>query len=282
MNIDEWFQEETQIPSLPHIFYEFKEAVDDPNRSFDDVAEIVSCDTGLTARMLKIVNSAFFGFPSQIETISHAIGIIGIQHLNDLVLSTVVMGCFKDIPSETIDMESFWKHSLACALTSKILATKMEVPNPERVFVSGLLHDIGRLIICSKASLETLKIFFLMNNQNLELQMAEREALGFDHADVGARLLKEWNLPKIHEEIIQYHHNPSQASTFPVECAIVHVADILVNSLELGTSGETVAQEFDEGASQKTNIQDESFRSLLVDEVEKQFDETFQLFFQPA
>jgi putative nucleotidyltransferase with HDIG domain len=282
MNIEELFQEETQIPSLPNIFYEFKEAVEDPNRTFDDVAEIVSLDPGLTARLLKIVNSAFYGFPSEIETISHAISIIGIQHLNDLVLSTVVMGCFKDIPAETIDMESFWKHSIACALTSKILAQKMETPSPERVFVAGLLHDIGRLIICSKASMETLKIFFLMNNQNLELHLAEREALGFDHSDVGARLMKQWGLPKIHEEIVNYHHKPSQASSFPDECAIVHTADILVNSLELGISGETVVQEFDEEASKRTNIQDESFRSLLVDEVKEKFDETFQLFFQPA
>ncbi len=282
MNIEELFKEENQIPTLPNVFYEFKEAVEDPNRSFDDVAEIVSHDTGLTARLLKIVNSAFFGFPSEIETISHAISIIGIQHLNDLVLSTVVMGCFKDIPSETIDMESFWKHSVACALTSKLLAEKIEIRNPERVFVAGLLHDIGRLIICSKASTETLKIFFLMNNQNLTLHLAETEALGFDHTDVGARLIQEWNLPHFHEDVVNCHHNPSQASSFPIECSIVHVADILVNSLELGTSGETVIQEFDEAASKRTNIHDESFRSLIVDEVKEKFDETFQLFFQPA
>jgi len=282
MNIEDLFQEENQIPSLPNIFYQFKEAVEDPNRSFDDVAEIVSHDTGLSARLLKIVNSAFFGFPSEIETISHAISIVGIQHLNDLVLSTVVMGCFKDIPAETIDMESFWKHSVACALTSKTLAEKIEIPNPERVFVAGLLHDIGRLIICSKASMETLKIFFLMNNQNLPLHLAETEALGFNHSDVGAKLIQEWGLPKIHEDIVGHHHNPNQASEFPIECSVVHVADILVNSLELGTSGETVIQEFDEEASKRTNIQDESFRSLLVDEVKEKFDETFQLFFQPA
>jgi putative nucleotidyltransferase with HDIG domain len=125
------------------------------------------------------------------------------------VLATVVMGCFKDIPAETIDMESFWKHSIACALTSKILAVKMEIPNPERAFVAGLLHDIGRLIICSKASMENLKIFFLMNNQNLELHIAEREALGVDHTDLGARLMKQWGLPKIHEQIVNCHHRPS-------------------------------------------------------------------------
>jgi putative nucleotidyltransferase with HDIG domain len=280
MSIDLLFEDETKIPSLPDIFYQFKKAVEDPNKSFDYIAEIVGHDTGLTARLLKIVNSAFFGFSSQVETISHATSIIGISQLNDLILSTVVMGCFKDIPPETINMESFWKHSVACALASKALAIEMESPNSEKVFISGLLHDIGRLIISLKAPKESLKIFSLMKDQGFELHLAEKQVLGFNHCEIGARLLNEWGLPNIHQEITAYHHTPNKASSFPVECAIVHCADILVNSLELGTSGETIIPEFDEEASKRTNIQDESFRSLLVDEVKEKFDETFQLFFQ--
>jgi putative nucleotidyltransferase with HDIG domain len=279
MSIDLLFENETKIPSLPDIFYQFKKAVDDPNKSFDYIANIVSHDTGLTARLLKIVNSAFYGFPSQVETISHATSIIGIERLNDLILSTVVMGCFKDIPPEAINMESFWKHSVACALASKALAIEMELPNSEKVFVSGLLHDIGRLIISCKAPKESLKIFSLMKDQKFELHLAEQEVLGFNHCEIGARLLKEWGLPNIHQEITAYHHAPNRASTFQLECAIVHCADILVNSLELGTSGETIIPEFDENAARITAIEEESFRSLITEKVEKQFDETFQLFF---
>jgi putative nucleotidyltransferase with HDIG domain len=279
MTINSWFEDETKIPTLPDIFYQFKKAVDDPNKSFDYIANIVSHDTGLSARMLRIVNSVFFGFSEQVETISHATGIIGVEQLNDLIVSTVVMGCFKDIPQEAIDMESFWKHSVACALASKTLAIEMEASNPERIFVAGLLHDIGRLIISYKAPEESQKIFSLMKEKSLELHLAEQEVLGFDHSELGARLLKEWSLPKIHQEIATYHHTPQKASSFQFECAIVHVADTLVNSLELGTSGETIISEFDEEACKKINIQDESFRSLLVEKIEKQFDETFQLFF---
>jgi putative nucleotidyltransferase with HDIG domain len=279
MSIDLWFENETKIPSLPDIFYQFKKAVDDPNKSFDYIADIVSHDTGLSARMLKIVNSVFFGFSSKVETISHATSIIGIEQLNDLILSTVVMGCFKDIPPEAIDMESFWKHSVACALASKTLAIEMELPNSEKVFISGLLHDIGRLIISLKAPKESLKIFSLMKDQDFELHLAEKKVLGFNHCEIGARLLKEWGLPNIHQEIIAYHHTPNKSSAFPVECAIVHCADILVNSLELGTSGEIILQEFDENAARITQIEEESFRSLIIEKVEKQFDETFQLFF---
>ncbi len=107
MDIQELFQDETTIPSLPEIFYQFKQAIDDPESSFEEIGEIISNDPGLTARLLKIVNSAFFGFPQQIETISHAIGIVGRDQLNDLVLSTVVIAQFKDIPQNLIDMNPF-------------------------------------------------------------------------------------------------------------------------------------------------------------------------------
>mgnify|MGYP002634655703 FL=1 len=138
MNIQELFQEDTQIPSLPEIFYQFKQAIDDPASSFDEIGEIVGNDPGLTARLLKIVNSAFFGFPQQIETISHAIGIIGREQLNDLVLSTVVMDQFKGVPQSSLNMESFWKHGIACGLSACNLALLKGETNSERFFVAGL------------------------------------------------------------------------------------------------------------------------------------------------
>lgn len=150
MDIQELFKDETTIPSLPEIFYQFKQAIDDPESSFEEIGEIISNDPGLTARLLKIVNSAFFAFPQQIETISHAIGIVGREQLNDLVLSTVVMAQFKDIPQNLIDMESFWRHSIACGLSARIIASQKREANPERFFVAGLLHDIGLVVMCNK------------------------------------------------------------------------------------------------------------------------------------
>ncbi|MBL4665135.1 MAG: HDOD domain-containing protein, partial [Nitrospinaceae bacterium] len=114
MVIQELFQDEIKVPSLPEVFYQFKQAVDDPESSFEEIGEIIGHDPGLTVRLLKIVNSAFYGFPQQVETISHAIGIIGRQQLNDLVISTVVMDQFQNVPQSSFNLNSFWKHSIAC------------------------------------------------------------------------------------------------------------------------------------------------------------------------
>jgi putative nucleotidyltransferase with HDIG domain len=279
MDMNEWFDGETQIPSLPTIYYDFRSAVNELDTSFEEIGQIIGQDPGLTAKLLKIVNSAYFGFDSQVETISHAIGIIGIEQLNDMVLSTVVMNQFKNVPSEALEMESFWKHSIACAIASKILAIEMGVENPERIFVAALMHDIGRLIICNKASFETLKIFFVMKNKNVELCSAERDVLGFDHAELGGKILENWNLPDFHQEIIRFHHIPSMAPNYMIEASIIHVADILMNTLELGDSGETVIQEFDFKAKRLTGIENESMYYKIIKETEEKLDDAFRIFF---
>lgn len=279
MELNEWFETETQIPSLPMVYYEFSSAVSNLDISFEEIGKVIGQDPGLTAKLLKIVNSAYFGFDTPVETISHAINIIGIDQLNDMVLSTVVMNQFKNVPSEALEMDSFWKHSIACAIASKVLAIEMGVENPERIFVAALMHDIGRLIICNKASFETLKIFFMMKNQNIELCAAEREVLGFDHAELGGRMLEEWNLPEFHQEILKYHHNPSLAPNYMIEASIVHVADILINTLELGSSGETVIQEFDFKAKRVTGIENESLYFKVVKKTEEKLDDALRVFF---
>ena len=225
MDIQELVQEGTQIPSLPEIFYQFKQAIDDPESSFEEIGEIVNNDPGLTIRLLKIVNSAFYGFPQQVETISHAISIVGREQLNDLVLSTVVMDQFKNIPPTSLNMESFWKHSIACGLSAKNLALTLGEVNSERFFVAGLLHDIGRLVICLKLPFKVLEISLRKKSQGQTLHKAEFEVLDFNHSDVGGLLLKIWNLPKALVATARFHHNPAEAMEFSLEASMIHVAE---------------------------------------------------------
>ena len=146
------------LPSLPAIFNEVNEAVDDPRSSMGDIAEIISSDISLSARILRLVNSAFFGFPSRIDTISHAVTIIGTQQLRDLVLATAVIDLFRGIPSELVDMRSFWQHSISCGIASRILSSYHREANIEHFFVAGLLHDLGRLILYIKIPDQTKEI----------------------------------------------------------------------------------------------------------------------------
>jgi HD-like signal output (HDOD) protein len=172
VEIQELFEGEVEIPTLPEVYYDFKEAMENPDGSFDEISEIISIDTGLSLRLLKIVNSAFYSFPSQIETISHAISVIGLEQLNNLVLSTVVMDRFKNIPESVINMESFWKHSIACGLATRTIATLRKEVNTERFFVAGMLHDIGRLVLAMSAPFSILSVFMRYKAEEISLHEA--------------------------------------------------------------------------------------------------------------
>ncbi len=282
MFIEELFQEGTKLPSLPEVFYRLKEAVDDPDFTFEEISEIVLKEPGLSARLLKIVNSAFYGFPQKVETISHAIGIIGIQELRDLVFSTTIMGSFKGIPKDAINMESYWKHNLACGVTGKLLARHLEILDYERVFVAGLLHDIGRLLICMRAPKQFLESVALAKSENKTLPEAEQEVFGFTHAEVGAVLLTYWKLPPFFEEVAKYHHDPIQAHSFPMETAIVHSANILTHKIVFADNSEIGIEEIDPKIKKVIGIEDDDFYSNLAEEASEQFEEASQVFLQNA
>ncbi|MFT4579444.1 MAG: HD-like signal output (HDOD) protein [Nitrospinales bacterium] len=284
MNINELIQSETQIPSLPEMFYQFKQAIDDPESSFDEICEIVGNDPGLTARILRIVNSAFFGFSQQVETISHAIGTIGREQLNDLVLSTVVIDQFKNIPPTSLNMETFWKHSIACGLSARNLAFLKGEDNSERFFVAGLLHDIGRLVICIKLPSKVLEVSQRSKSKGETLHKAEFETMGFNHALVGSLLLKAWKLPKPLVEAVGFHHNPAKATEFSLEASMIHVADIITNTLDLGFQDEenSIIPTMDEFASERIQVPKDSSFPNIKKQVQKEFEQTVQIFLQAA
>jgi HD-like signal output (HDOD) protein len=192
----------------------------------------------LTARLLKIVNSAFYSFPSKIETISRAVTVVGTQQLRDLALATSVMKLFKGVPPDLISMEPFWRHSIACGVAARVLATHKREANIERFFVAGILHDIGRLVLCMKEPDWMRSALGRCHASGELLYKVEDEELGFDHASLGRILLENWKLPASLVETVAYHHNPEAAARFPVEAADVHVADIIAHALQLGSSGE--------------------------------------------
>ena len=283
MDIQELFNSDVQIPSLPDVYYDFKKAMDDPEGSFDEISNIIATDPGLSARLLRIVNSAFYGFPSQIETISHAIGVVGLEQLNNLVISTVIMERFKGIPDSVMNMDSFWKHSIACGLAAKIISSHKEEPNTERFFVAGMLHDIGRLVIALTAPFNILSVFMRCKAENISLQEAEKDILGFTHADVGKHLLKTWSLPVFHQEIVSNHHQPDKNKTFAKEASIVHVADHIVNGLELGDSGESAfPSPLNSTAWNRLDLAGQISLESLGKEIQKQYDATVQVFLQAA
>ncbi|MGA9120019.1 MAG: HDOD domain-containing protein [Bacteroidota bacterium] len=264
-----------EVSSLPMIHLRLDEAINNPRKSMADIAKIIREDPGLTARLLRIVNSAFYNFPSRVETISQAVTIIGTQQLGALALATSVMHMFKGVPEGLVSMDSFWKHSVGCGLAARILATIRRDPNPERYFVAGVLHDIGRLVMYVKAADAMRDALASVQEGSLPLYEVERNMFGFTHAVVGGVLLQTWKLPSSLEEVVMYHHNPKAATKYPVETAIVHVADIIAHAMELGGNGEQYVPSLDGEAWDKLGFSPGTLLTVM-EQVERQYGDAVQ------
>ena len=225
LSITDLLRGDLQLASLPTIYFELKKVTDDPTKTLNDAGKIIEKDPGLTTRLLKIVNSAFFGFPAKISTLSHAINLIGVRELENLVLATLVVDKFSSLPSGLISMRDFWSISLRCALNAKELCSyHCESETSETIFVCGLLHDIGRLVFYRRIPALAREIGLQKASSEKDEVQIEQNLLGFDHYQTGAELAKLWNLPVIIETTIRHHSNPDMAGQFSHEANIVKLA----------------------------------------------------------
>jgi len=223
--------------SLPAAYVKINELIEDPASTADQIAHVITQDVALTARLLRVANSPLYGFSTQVDTVSRAVTVLGTQQVRDLALATSASKTFKGIPNDLVSMESFWEHSILCALCARTLAMECLKRQREAVFVAGLLHDIGQLVLyhlLPDLSRQTLEACLDGPNE-LESQEAEREIIGFDHAEVGGELAHRWSLPTNLQECIAYHHDPAQAKQSRVETAIVHIANSIAALAELDT-----------------------------------------------
>jgi HD-like signal output (HDOD) protein len=253
---------EIKLPEIPSIVFELNEVIVDPLASTDNIAQVVNKSPSLTALLLRIVNSPFYGFPSKIESISRAVTIIGTREISSLALGISMITNFQGIPKEILDMYSFLRHGLACGIMSRLLAAHKHMPQTEQLFVSGLLHDIGRLIVYKYFPGQAKNLLRVCRASNGLLYEAEDIYLGCRHTDIGKYLLREWRLPPALESNIFYHHNPSNAPD-PISAAIVHLADIIVNGLGMGSSGEIFVPPLDCEAWDRLGLSTSSFQVAI-------------------
>jgi putative nucleotidyltransferase with HDIG domain len=225
------------IASLPAVFERINVVANKPNSSLGEVAAVISKDVGLTARLLKLVNSAYFGFPSKIADITQACVVAGTRNIRQLALATSVAEVFKSIPPGILNMPSFWRHSVACAMASRSIAVHAGLLDPDRYFVSGMLHDVGRLAMIQSIPEEFAAILSSAHSERRLAHHVEQETLGFSHAQVGEALLAAWGLPQALADLVAAHHRPASARSGLREAAVVHFGDVFAHALGLGESG---------------------------------------------
>ncbi len=232
------FKNPEAIPTLPANFYKIIDSINNPDANIQEIANLISSDIGLTTKILRLVNSSYFGLSTKVATITHSLNILGLSPLSTLVLASEIISKFKDIPENFVTTESFWSHSVASGIAARQICKLKNLANEELLYVAGMIHDIGSLLIFKEYPEEAKKALTQCNEWGINLVNAEKKALGFDHAQVGGALMEKWKLPEIIQETTQYHHLPLNAPNYKEEAAIVHLADYIVQSNQLGSSGE--------------------------------------------
>jgi putative nucleotidyltransferase with HDIG domain len=251
-----------KLTSLPEVCMKVNEMVDDPRSSAADIGKVISRDPALTAQLLRMANSAFYNFPSRVDTISRAITVVGSRELRYLVLALSAVRIFTRIPVELINMASFWRHSVYCGVVARLLASHCRVLHSERLFVAGLLHDVGRLAMMNRAPELAKEALIKAQTDRIFPEQAEFELFGFTHADVGRVLLQQWNMPSALCETVACHHDIAKAEEAKLDTAIVHIANVITNRTELSIEEGDLVPEIDPQAWQITGLSEEEIAEI--------------------
>jgi HD-like signal output (HDOD) protein len=258
-----------KLGSYVGVIAKIEDVLHDENSNLANLGDLIEKDPDLAARLLRLGNSAFFGFAHRLETVAEALSLIGIRQVLDIIEASNVIDAFEGVSPKHVNMESFWKHSLACGIGARCLAIARQLPSAEKFFVAGLLHDLGRLVLFFKAPGHATEIFEHCQNRRMLLRDAEREVLGFDHAQIGAALLRGWQYPTNLVHAIAYHHCPMTAGFFQMESSVVHLADYLVHGMQMGNSGERYVPPLSTSAWERVGLTTDLLESVM-DSIDQQ------------
>ncbi|PID79269.1 hypothetical protein CSB20_10910 [bacterium DOLZORAL124_64_63] len=226
-----------EIPTLPIVYQELFQKMQDPKIGVPQVAEIISQDQALTAKILHLVNSAFYGYSKQITTISRAVVILGFQAVRSAALAISVFDYFNGEDDSQIDMTEFWHHSIATASICKILAAEAKINQREEAFVVGLLHDTGKLIEKRYFSNDFDELVNVAQEQHLTWYEAEKALFQINHAIIGKAVFRAWNFPPSVVDAVQFHHTPDSSAKYPQLAALAHLGDYMSYPLGYAAPG---------------------------------------------
>ena len=215
----------SNLPTLPNLLQKFTRMIENPKISMDAFAKELSKDQVITSKLLRLVNSAFYGFPGRISTVTHALVLLGYDALKGLIITSSI---FENLTPESYPL---WRHSIAVSLASRAIARELSLPDVEEFAVAGLLHDIGKVILHIEVPEEYREVIKRANTAKQSIWKTESEIMGFDHANIGLWIGEEWTLPTKLTVPIGYHHNPSTPKEHKMRVAVVSLADIVVRGL---------------------------------------------------
>ncbi len=226
---------DAMIVSLPEIYLRARQTLDDPSAGLAELAEVMSNDPGMTARLLKLANSAMYGFVAEIQTVTQAVTLLGAAQIEELVLLTSVCRAFRGISNKHVNMDLYWQKSVHCAALSRSLGQRCSALSEDGLFVAGLLHDIGHLPMYDAVPELCEQALLSVDRCHRPLHELERELIGCDYAEVGGELLSMWQLPKPLVHAVMQHVEPLSAEEFQQQSALVHTAAVISTAASVET-----------------------------------------------
>jgi putative nucleotidyltransferase with HDIG domain len=265
-----------EFSTLPTVYSSLIDVLADPKSTTEDISNIITCDQASTTKVLKVVNSPFFGFSGQIDTISRAIVILGFNEIYNLLLASYIMDFFVK-KEEVLDFRpvDFWGHSIAVGIATRLIGQKLGLPNPENLFVTGVLHDIGKLVFFEFSEDRFAAALALSKRTKQSLHHAEMAIFGMDHSETGALLAERWRFPSSIAQAIRYHQNGIVPGGKDGLTAAVHLGNIFCRALELGYPGDDFIPQPNPQALEIINAQPNLLKDITSPLV-KNFEETTQ------
>lgn len=245
------------LPTLPGVITKLNSLVENDKSSIDQMSQVIGSDQTLSARVLKLVNSPFYGFPGRVSTVSHALILLGVNVVKGLTLSASI---FELMEKQAVGL---WEHSLGTAVLGRYIAKELGHTDLDAISTAALLHDIGKVVLKVMFAEDFIQIQTLASTRDNTTLQIEQEILNTDHAEIGSWLAQAWNLPRKLIEPIAYHHCVEKAKEQKTTASIVHLADVLVKSYGFGSSGDEYVAPIQEAAWEHLNLTDEKVEKLI-------------------
>jgi len=251
------------LPTLPPVVSRLLGLIDDPNSSARDVEAILSRDPSLTMKVMRLVNSPFYGY-GNIKTVQQAVVILGFEAIRGIALSAAAFEAFPGVGRPGFSRIDFWRHSLAVGVAGRLLAQRAGWKDFEEAFVAGIIHDIGKVVLDEYCPELWERVLLHTKEHNCLIVESERAVLGLSHAQIGRWLASRWHLPPAYVAAIFYHHQPGFAANEKKMAGVIHVADVIARTLKLGSGGDTKVPPLDPAGWKETHLAESDLKEVLA------------------
>lgn len=266
LDLSEILEKVEELPTLPHVTHQVIKLTTDPKTTVSELADTITQDQVTTTKVLKMANSAYYGYARKIFSIREAIMVLGFNTVRNLVMAASMYNVMnRELNGYSLEKGELWRHSMTTALIARSLANKIDKSLADRAFIAGLVHDIGKIILDTYMKDRFSKVIEKVQTENVPFMDAEREVLGFDHAVVGAKVSVKWNLPDELTETIALHHIPGEAKINPRLVCLIHIADAVSLSLGAGLGGDGLLYPVDGSAIAQLDLSGTILEETIAD-----------------